>query len=290
MGHSGSQPPTTAPLVVRWGRVLIGPARAGAPVPASVELENAGSVAWRSAGASRILAAYHWLDQLGNPIVWDGLRTELPHAVEPGGRLSLELTVRAPVPPGSYRLALDLLDEGRLWFAEVGNPPCERDVEVLPRIERRLLAVSVRPGHASLEAETQSALEAQDEPLATGDEAAEAVAYLAAGCTPARDWVRRILDAHAEGFAAVGGSIAPAPGFLGRRGRGGPLAPWAPGGGRNPRFAGPLLCPSLLDGLDAQWETDGEGLPALRPPADEPWLYDGRIVVTAPRRSGRRPG
>ena len=35
--------------------------------------------------------------------------------------------------------------------------------------------------------------------------------------------------------------------------------PWAPGGGRNPRFGEPLLLPSLLDGLEPETH---EGLPA----------------------------
>ena len=39
-----------------------------------VELENAGAVAWRSEGRDSALS-YHWLDELGNPIVWDGLRS-----------------------------------------------------------------------------------------------------------------------------------------------------------------------------------------------------------------------
>jgi hypothetical protein len=56
------------------------------------------------------------------------------------------------------------------------------------------------------------------------------------------------------------------------------LEPWAPGSGRNPSFGHPLLCPSVLAGVDPAWHDDVRGLPALQPPA-EPWLFDGRIVV-----------
>ena len=59
-----------------------------------------------------------------------------------------------------------------------------------------------------------------------------------------------MLDAHAEGFAAVGGSIET---------RDRSLRAWAPGGGRNPAFAHPLLLPSLLAGLEPG---EHEGLPA----------------------------
>jgi hypothetical protein len=96
---------------------------------------------------------------------------------------------------------------------------------------------------------------------------------------PAHDWSRRVLDAHAEGYAAVGGSIE-VMGSLMRRGPG-ELEPWAPGSGRIPGFAHPLLCPSVLVELNPVWTEPIAGLQALLPPEEEPWLYDGRIVVSA---------
>ena len=67
------------PLAVRWGEWELGEARAGTASTARVTLENVGTVAWRNG----IALSYHWLDDRGNPIVWDGVRTGLP-AVEPG--------------------------------------------------------------------------------------------------------------------------------------------------------------------------------------------------------------
>lgn len=264
----------------------LGVVRAGTLSHPVVELENAGSITWHSVGPSSISASYHWLDRLGNPILWDGLRTPLPQPVAPGERARLTLSVRAPLPPGRYRLALDLLDEHRLWFAEIGNMPRELDVDVAVRIEERTLAVHLSPGPRALTDETRRALAGQVEPLAESHASAAAVAHLVPGCVPAADWSRRILDAHAEGYAAVGGSVEAATALFRRRGAAS-LAPWASGGGRNPAFAWPLLCPSLVRGLEPAWEPAVEGLPALRPPADEPWLYDGRIALTARLRSGR---
>jgi hypothetical protein len=178
--------------------------------------------------------------------------------------------VRAPQPPGRYRLAFDLVEELRFWFAEVGSSPLELDADVRPRIEERRLAAVVRGGD---DPETAAALAAQEEPLVESD--AVATAYLVAGAIPAPDWSRRILDAHAEGFAAVGGSI---------EARDRTLRAWAPGGGRNPAFSHPLLLPSLLAGLEP-----GEhgGLPAYLPDG-EPAIFDGRIRLRLPR--GRRRG
>jgi hypothetical protein len=266
-----------APLVSRWLSWTLAQARAGALGTAVVEVANEGAVAWRSGHLEGVQLSYHWLDELGNPIVWDGLRTPLPREVAPGERLRAELAVRAPIPPGRYRLALDLVDERRAWFAELGNEAPELETEVLPRIERRLAA---RGGD-------REALAAQEEPLVPEAEA-EAVAHLAPGAAPAPDWSRRVLDAHQDGYAVVGGSIEVEAGFPQRRPRA--LAPYAPGSGRLPSFPHPLVCPSHVRGLTPVMSEPVEGLPAARAPADEPWLYDGRIVVrvTTPRRSGRR--
>jgi hypothetical protein len=230
-------PVPSGPLAVRWLRTSVGEVRAGTLTVARAEIENAGLAAWR-AGVS---ASYHWLDERGNPLFWDGLRT--PLELLPGGRAELELRLRGPIPPGAYRLAFDLVDEGRLWFAEVGNHAPELEVEVLPR------------------------------------SAEGAVDWLPADAEPAADRAGRVRAAHEEGYAAVGGSLA-----LGRAPA--ELRPYAPGGGRSPGFAHPLVCPSLLPGLEPNDEV--AGLPAWRPEGDEPWLYDGRI--TARLRAGRRGG
>lgn len=273
-------PGRAAPLAVRWGNATVEAPRAGAVVRASVELENAGTAAWRSRGPLEgVKLSYHWLDDLGNAIVWDGVRTEFPQAVEPGQAVRVEFVVRAPMPPGRYRLALDLVDEGRCWFAEVGNAPLELEVRVEKRLARR--ALGVRGADAGL-------LDAQEEPVVPEAEAA-AIAYLAPGCEPAPDWSRRILDAHEEGYVAVGGSVEVAAGLLGRRAAAA-LAPWAPGGGRVPGFPHPLLCPSLLVEARPQWTAEVEGLPALVPPRGEPSVFDGRIRVRARPRRGRRRG
>ena len=93
--------------------------------------------------------------------------------------------------------------------------------------------------------------------------------------------------AHADGYAVVAGSIEWDGGLLHRRPRA--LAPYAPGGGRVPSFAAPLLCPSVLPGVELERLDDVAGLPAYAAPRDEPWIYDGRAVLRARPQSGRRP-
>lgn len=280
MQTSREEPVPKGPLAVRWGPWTLEGLRAGSLTTAWLVVENAGSAAWRSHDRRGVHVAYHWLDERGNAVWWDGLRTPLPRPVVPGERVEVAASVRAPIPPARYRLAFDLVDEGRFWFEELGNRPLELAVDVRPRIEARALAVR---------GADPAALAAQDEPLVPEHDAS-AIAYLAPGCLPAADWSRRVLDAHEEGYAVVGGSIELYGSWLERRRARAALAPWAPGGGRNPSFQHPLLCPSLVVGVEPNWVADVAGLPALRPPEDEPWIYDGRISITARPRSGRRPG
>jgi hypothetical protein len=95
--------------------------------------------------------------------------------------------------------------------------------------------------------------------------------------SPAEDWAERVRAAHAEGYGVVAGAID----WDGRRPRA--LADYAPGPGRLPRFNGALLAPSVLPGIELERLDDVEGLPAYAAPRDEPWVYDGRIVLRARR-------
>jgi hypothetical protein len=264
------------PLAVRWLAYELGEIRAGTWTVVRLRLENAGSASWRSNGREGIQLSYHWLDPLGNPIVWDGVRTSFSRVVAPGETADVDARIVAPRPPGGYRLALDLVDEHRFWFQELGSTPLDLPVEVGPRIEERRLRVVMLAGKDS---ETEAALSMQDEPIVSED--ALAVAYLVPGALPAPDWSRLLLDAHAEGWTAVGGSIDAQGHGRADRTR---LAPWATGGGRNPRFSDPLLFPSLLDGLDPETH---EGLPSYSGPDG---LFEGRAVVRLRRRSGRPNG
>jgi hypothetical protein len=270
MERVGEHHVPVGPLAVRWLAYELPELRAGTVAPARVTFRNAGTASWRSRGESGVQLSHHWLDDRGNAIVWDGPRVAFERPVAPGEDVEVAVSLRAPQPPGRYRLAFDLVEEFRFWFAEIGSPPLELDVEVRPRIDARRLAVVV---HGGDDEETAAALAAQEEPLVA--EHAVATAHLVAGAIPEPDWSRRLLDAHVEGYAAVGGSIE-------TRDRG--LRAWAPGGGRNPAFQHPLLLPSLLAGLEPGRH---EGLPAYLPDG-EPWLFDGRIRLRLPR--GRRPG
>jgi hypothetical protein len=264
------------PLAPSWRDWTLEPQRAGATTTARLTLVNDGSATWRSRGADGLQLAYHWLDPRGNAIVWDGLRTPFPRPVGPGESVELEAPLVAPRPPGRYVLRFDLVEEHRFWLSEVGVGTLDVDVEVEPLISERRLAVVV---HGGSDEGTEAALAAQDEPVVADRPAA--TAHLVAGAEPAPDWSRLLLDAHAEGWAAVGSAVVPTGGPLARRRAARALRVWAPGG-RNPRPDVPLLLPSLVDGLTP---VERDGLPAY----DGDGLFEGRALVRLPTRSGRRP-
>jgi hypothetical protein len=223
----------SGPLVARWRSLEHDTVEAGALLEAAVTVENAGTAPWRTRGVEDgLFLSYHWLDERENPIVWDGLRTPLTRVVQPGEELQQVMAIRAPIPPGRYRLALDLVEEHRFWLAELGNEPWSADVEVHER------------------------------------DASDARVF---GAEPDDDWLERAQALHHEGYAAVGGAID-ARGFPDH----------APGGGRHPRFPHPLVCPSLLPPLEPNTEVNG--LPAYRPGGDEPFMFDGRLVLRFKRR------
>jgi hypothetical protein len=225
------------PLVARWRTLERAPVEAGSLQHVTVDVENAGSAPWRTRGSEHgLFLAYHWLDERRNPIVWDGIRTALERTVEPGETLRQTLALRAPIPPGRYRLAVDLVEEHRFWLAELGVAPYEEEVDVTPR---------------------------------------DASGARVFGAEPDEEWLERAHELHREGYSAVGGA-------LDIRG----LPEYAPGGGRHPRFPHPLVCPSLLPGLEPN--TEVAGLPAYRPDSEEPYMYDGRLVLRLRSRSGRR--
>jgi hypothetical protein len=273
VARAGEDSVRAGPLAPRWLSCSVDPVRAGTIALAHVAVENAGTATWRTTADAGVRASYHWLDPLGNPIVWDGTRTPLPRDVAPGETVELELEVTAPRPPGPYRFAVDLVEEHRFWFAEVGGTPLELDVDVAPRIAERRLEVHV---HGGSDAATTAALAAQEEPVVERDGAA--VAHLVAGAVPPPGWSRLLLDSHEEGWGAVGTALVE----TGRGRRDHALDSWR-GGSRNPRFDEPLLLPSLLPELELSTHL---GLPAY---VGGDGLFDGRLAVTLPRRSGRQP-
>jgi hypothetical protein len=92
------------------------PAGTSSLVPITVT--NAGRARWDSAADPAIKLSYHWLQADADRVItYEGARTRFAAPVAPGETASMSARVDAPRRPGSYRIAWDLVQEGRLWFS-----------------------------------------------------------------------------------------------------------------------------------------------------------------------------
>ena len=103
--------------------------QAGADETVSATFKNASQVTWPSRSATAnsanvVVVSYHWFSGDGSQLItWEGKRTPLPKDVIPGETVTVDqITVASPREPGSYRLALTLLNELVGWFDQNGAP------------------------------------------------------------------------------------------------------------------------------------------------------------------------
>jgi hypothetical protein len=66
-----------------------------------------------------VLVSYHWRDESGEMITWDGLRTYLPRTLHRGDHEDLVMNVRTPDRAGSYWLEVSLLKEHVTWYDDL---------------------------------------------------------------------------------------------------------------------------------------------------------------------------
>jgi hypothetical protein len=124
-----SSPARLAPLGSVGVRAAISPERtqlrasSGQTVTLRVSVENTSGEPFPH-GEGVFGLSYHLLSSSGQIIAHDNARTYLRESLPPGGRAQVSLRITAPVQPGAYRLELDLVWEGVMWFKDLGNPTC----------------------------------------------------------------------------------------------------------------------------------------------------------------------
>ena len=95
------------------------------------QVRNLGALTWQHLPPTPVALSYHWLDADGDKVVvFDGLRTELPEDVLPGGGATVRAIAHAPHRPGRYLLWWDLVHEHATWFSQRGDPGLREAVEV----------------------------------------------------------------------------------------------------------------------------------------------------------------
>jgi hypothetical protein len=117
----------------RYESQPVAPMEAGEVRRVPVRVTNTGRAAWPERGARPVMLASHWLSPSGAMVSFEGLRTPLPRALAPGESAELMAQVQAPIEPGSYVLAWDLLREnGGGWFSQGSTPMGRVPVLVTP--------------------------------------------------------------------------------------------------------------------------------------------------------------
>ena len=107
----------------------------GRRVTAEVTVKNTSKNMWPSKpnekGRNAVNLSYHWFDRKGAVVVFDGLRTPLPHDVQPGESVQLRATIQPPDRAGQYTLEVTLVQETVAWFPERDGDKITRSVNVL---------------------------------------------------------------------------------------------------------------------------------------------------------------
>ena len=118
--------------------VPLGSEPADEPFRGTVRLRNTSGEDWPSGPPDgRLKLSYHWLDQAGQPAVFDGRRTAIGRDLAPGEEVEVVQEIWTPAVPGRYRLEVDLVWEFVGWFSRRGAPTCSAEVEVLAQPARQ---------------------------------------------------------------------------------------------------------------------------------------------------------
>ena len=102
---------------------------------ADITIKNTSKNKWPSKsndkGRNAVHLSYHWFDRKGAVVVFDGLRTPLPHDVQPGESVQLRATIQPPDRAGQFTLEVTLVQESVAWFPERDGDKLTRSVNVI---------------------------------------------------------------------------------------------------------------------------------------------------------------
>ncbi len=98
---------------------------AGATVTVPLRVQNLSNFDWDGF----VDLSYHWIDQFGKVVVWEGARTTLS-GIRVNEVRAVNATVVAPASAGAYRLRFDIVQEGVAWFSGQGMQTPEVAVQV----------------------------------------------------------------------------------------------------------------------------------------------------------------
>ncbi|HSQ20242.1 MAG TPA: DUF1698 domain-containing protein [Blastocatellia bacterium] len=117
--------------------LVSGPSRcqAGEVLHFKIRAENMGNARWlrgseggREKGDVHLVG--HLLDQDETPISWYHAGAFLPHDIEPGESVELEIALTAPATAGGFLLQFDMVSEHLAWFEDLGSEVLKHSLTV----------------------------------------------------------------------------------------------------------------------------------------------------------------
>lgn len=108
-----------------------GPVAKDVAIGYRVKLRNTGSRTWNFAthGRSGYHLGFRVREASGMPVL-EGKGTMLDRDLAPGASLATTLYIPAKLPPGRYRVMIDMLEEHHGWFFQLGAEPVEEELVI----------------------------------------------------------------------------------------------------------------------------------------------------------------
>jgi len=108
--------------------------KADSIVNLKVTVKNVSGTLWPAKGLSdgkyAIQLAYHWIDQDGKMVFFEGRRTPLPHDLKPKEEVTVNASVQTPNQVRTYILQFDMLQEFVSWFKDKGSKTADVSIKV----------------------------------------------------------------------------------------------------------------------------------------------------------------
>jgi hypothetical protein len=119
---------------LRWSQSPPAVLRQGLKETVYVTVRNASDVTWpalgRIDGTYRLLVGNHWLDDRNRIVVNDDGRSIFLYDLTPGDAVEVPVTINAPSSPGTYKLEVDVVQEGATWFGLKGSKTLTATIRV----------------------------------------------------------------------------------------------------------------------------------------------------------------
>lgn len=110
----------------------IGSIGRGEPFALGVEINSRSKQIWYGQGKRPVQLSYHWLDENGEMVEYDGHRSPLRGgAIGPGQTVRADVMVEAPDRAGSHVLVISLVQEDVCWFEDRGFQPAKISIDIL---------------------------------------------------------------------------------------------------------------------------------------------------------------